>query len=384
MRYSKTFKFSGLLFILFMVITACGKTSKKEGMNIEGNYGVTPRDGQQEVTLKEVGDHASDYPPRPSVGCGKEPPSSPGSTATMSIVVDNLDRIYLLHLPQDYDLNTPTSLVLSVHGYTDSAGGMEVGTGMSYHADEYGYFVVYPNATSFSSSSGLISSWNDLSCNASPGPQGPICSENAVTYAFPPDCGDNIATECNWCTCNDDLAYIEQVLDEIEETLCIDLNRIFATGMSNGGMFVHRLGCDMAERFAAIAPVSGTLARGYNCAPDVSEQISVMNIHGKQDDYVDVTGKESSDGYFYTAIDDVMTLWATSLSQNCDEEVTPYSTIADGVEGMECTQNANCATGAEVVSCWWDSGHSWPGGITQFGNDMIWDFFLKNPKQIQP
>jgi hypothetical protein len=51
---------------------------------------------------------------------------------------------------------------------------------------------------------------------------------------------------------------------------------------------------------------------------------------------------------------------------------------------MECTQNANCASGAEVVSCWWDAGHAWPGGVEPWGNDLIWDFFLKNPKNIQP
>jgi polyhydroxybutyrate depolymerase len=173
-------------------------------------------------------------------------------------------------------------------------------------------------------------------------------------------------------------------LDEAEENLCIDLNRVYATGMSNGGMFVHRLGCDMSDRFAAIVPVSGTLAKGFNCAPPASDQISIMNIHGRDDDYVDVTGKESTDGYFYTAIDDVMSLWASPSSQNCDNDVTTYPTIADGIRGIQCTQHANCASGAEIVSCWWDAGHAWPGGIKQFGNDMIWDFFLKNPKNIQP
>ena len=108
------------------------------------------------------------------------------------------------------------------------------------------------------------------------------------------------------------------------------------------------------------------------------------NIHGRQDTYVDVTGKDSSDGYLYTAIDDVMALWASPPSQNCDGQVTPYPTIADGVRGMSCTQHDSCATGAEVVSCWWDAGHAWPGGTTPFGNDMIWDFFLKNPKNIKP
>ena len=250
---------------------------------------------------------------------------------------------------------------------------------MNAQADKYGFIIAYPDATSFSTASNTITSWNDLTGNASPGPAGPICAADAYQYAFPPECGE--PTDCNWCTCHDDLAFIEQILDELEQNLCIDRNRIYATGMSNGGMFVHRLGCDMADRFAAIAPASGTLARGFNCAPENSTQISIMNMHGTQDDYVDVTGAVSSDGYIYTAVTDVMAVWSAPKSQGCDLDITPYQTVADGMHGMICTQNANCETGAEVVSCWWDAGHDWPAGSNQFGNEMIWDFFRRNAKQ---
>ena len=356
------------------------------GQSDLGTEAVTPLDSDaasskpEKPVLGEVGQFTSNVPARPSQGCGKESKYFPGATSNVSINVNGLDRIYLLHLPTNYDPNKPTSLVLNIHGYTDTAGGMESGTDMSRHADEYNYIVVYPNATNFKSDGRVITSWNDLTCNASPGPEGPICSEDADKYPFPTDCSADISTDCNWCTCNDDLGYINQMLDELEANYCVDLNRVYATGMSNGGMFTHRLGCDLANRFAAIAPVSGTLARGFNCAPESTDQISIMNIHGRQDDYVDVTGKESSDGYFYTNIDDVMSLWAGDQSQSCDSEVTVYTTIADGVNGMSCTQHADCETGAEVVSCWWDAGHDWP----TYGSDLIWDFFIKNPKNIQP
>ena len=377
MRPASAIKFLILICAALLTVDACMPV---------GERGTPPAATLQinKVQVGAVGQNVSDAAVRPSAGCGSEPTAFPGATTSIPITVNGLDRVYLLHLPPNYDTNKPTSLVLSFHGYTDSAGGMESGTGMSYHADKYGYIVVYPHATHFLGNSGYITSWNDLTCNASPGPEGPICSEKAASYAFPTDCGSTVSTECNWCTCNDDLGYVEQVLNELEGSLCIDLNRIYATGMSNGGMFVQRLGCDMADRFAAIAPVAGTLARGFNCAPDSSDQISIMNIHGREDDYVDVTGAESTDGYFYTAIDDVMALWAGPSSQNCADEVTPYTTIADGVRGMKCTQHTSCATGAEVVSCWWDAGHAWPGGITSWGDDMIWDFFLRNPKTIQP
>ena len=140
------------------------------------------------------------------------------------------------------------------------------------------------------------------------------------------------------------------------------------------------IGCSIADRFAAIAPVGGTLALGFNCAPEASDSISIMNIHGRNDLYVDVTGTTSSDGYLYTAVADVLSLWANADSQSCDAEVTAYETAVDGIQGMSCTQHANCQSGAEVVSCWWDGDHDWPNDVNMSGNQMIWDFFRSNSK----
>ncbi len=117
------------------------------------------------------------------------------------------------------------------------------------------------------------------------------------------------------------------LLGELEETLCVDVNMVYATGISNGGMIVQTLGCNMADRFAAIAPVAGTLARGFNCSP--SQKTSIMDICGTKDTTVPPDGSKSSDGYFYVPVRDVLDLWA------CDDP---------------------------------------------FGNNIIWDFFQKNAR----
>jgi polyhydroxybutyrate depolymerase len=274
------------------------------------------------------------------------------------MTVGDLEREYRLHLPIDYDQNAASSMVLVFHPYGGDAQRMELWTQVSPHADEHGYIVVYPQSTSFDSTLGTITSWNDLTCNASPGPEGPTCSENA-SHPFPPECGE--PNDCTWCTCHDDLAFVDQMLDELEDTLCIDLDRVYATGVSNGGMFVYRLGCDMADRFAVIAPVVGTLARGFNCAPGTSTPLSIMHIYGSVDVNVPVDGSESSEGYFYVPLDDVMDAWASAASQGCDDIETPYPTSGDGTMQWECAQRANCATGSEVVSC------SYMGGIFRPG-----------------
>ena len=316
---------------------------------------------------------------RASNGCGLAPATEPGKTKTQSLVVDGLEREYRLHLPTDYDQDTPASLVLAFHWYTGDATTMERTSGQSTYANEENYVVVYPQSTSFEGSRKTITSWNDLSCSAGSGPEGPTCSES-MRWDFPPECGES--RDCVWCTCNDDLAFVDQLLDELEHTLCIDLDRVYATGVANGASFVHRLGCDRAERFAAIAPVSGMLSRGFNCAPDRSNPVSIMHLHGDRDMDIPTDGSEGVAGHLVVPVDDMIDAWASAGSQGCDDSETPYATSRDGRSGLACVQRANCATGAEVVFCSWD-GDNWSATQIgpQFGTEVIWEFFGKNSKQ---
>lgn len=313
-----------------------------------------------------------------SAGCGTAPPVVPGESAAFSMRAGELEREWVLHLPPAYDAGRATPVVVDFHGYTGLAAGEEAYTGLSLHADEHGYAVVYPQGTGFTVDSGqLITSWNDLAGSASTGPEGPVCADTADYYPPPPECGE--PRPCVWATCYDDLNFIEQMLDRLEAELCVDLDRVYATGMSNGGMFVHRLGCEMPQRFAAIAPVGGTLARGFNCAPSVP--LAMMNIYGSQDGYVSQRGDVSSDGYYYTGAGEVLSKWASRESQACDSESTSYPTSQDGTLGMACVEHDNCATGAEVVHCTWDGAHDWPQDETlKPGNEVIWEFFSKHTR----
>ena len=123
----------------------------------------------------------------PSTGCGLAPADQPGQTAERDILVDALARSYRLHLPAGYHTDTPTPLLLAFHGYTGTSASAEKSMQFSPHADEHGYIAVYPQATFFDSAGTVITSWNDLACNASPGPAGPICAADAYPYPFPPN-----------------------------------------------------------------------------------------------------------------------------------------------------------------------------------------------------
>eukprot|EP01048_Picozoa_sp_COSAG05_P030373 COSAG05_NODE_10508_length_561_cov_25.748918_2_plen_95_part_01 len=91
---------------------------------------------------------------------------------------------------------------------------------------------------------------------------------------------------------------MSQLLDELQAEFCIDPNRVYATGFSNGGTFTYAVGSALANRFRAIVPCSGTPMRGYATAPTAAGQ-SVMDIHGNIDNTCPANStKASADGWY--------------------------------------------------------------------------------------
>ena len=318
-----------------------------------------------------------------SPGCGEVPPTAIGQTETLYLTFEGLTRKYNVHLPPGYDPDIPHSLVLNIHGYNGNSEEQEVTTSeMSVNADANGYIVVYPEAYPFEGgiwhgpewlATGPVRTWNDLACNSSPGPEGPICAHNAFSYAAHP-CAPG---ECNYCGCQDDVGFIDALLSELEASYCIDTRREYATGFSTGAEFVQRLGCSLADRLAAIVPVHGTLHIGFDCTPDAP--IATMNVWGSNDNIVPPDGTLSTDGYWYTPVDEVIDAWGAS--QGCDATDTAYPTVSDGIRHWTCIQRANCADGVEVVSCSWRGPHWWPKiPQSDFGNEAIWEFLSKHSK----
>ena len=321
-----------------------------------------------------------------SAGCGKAAPGVPGQSIELSYEHAALSRSYRLHLPPDYDSNRQTPLVLSIHGYTGSAKNSDGSwTGLSKHADENGYIVVYPQSTSFRAEVGgqstKITSWNDLACSARleperMGPLGLVCAEDATRYPCPPECES--CGPCNWCSCYDDVGAIEQLLDQLEDTLCLDRDQTYALGYSNGGMFVHRLGCALPERFAAVAPMHGYLARGFSCSPpDTTAGPALLLFGGTLDRTVPFDGTPASDGFYYTSMSDVATSWAAhhQCSANPGAMNVPF---ANETNELSCYEHQNCGSGSQVIGCTWKGAHDWPRtGESEWGNDLLWSFFSR-------
>lgn len=256
--------------------------------------------------------HAADVPPRPSAGCSGDKLET-GRGVSRKIDVDGVSRVYVLDVPDSVKPKKPAPLLFDFHGFGHSAAGVWNVSGFKPLAVRDGFITVYPD--------GL-----------------PV---HLLGRDAP---GWEIATTEK----NRDVAFTKRLLDEIERTYCIDRARVFSTGFSNGAYFSYLLACQMADRFAAIAPVSGALTPGA-CNP--GRAVPVLIHHGRQDELVPVAQARAA-----------RDAWIER--DGCREHVS-----------NSCEEHRQCRDGSEVEYCEGDFAHHWPLEATE----RIWEFFRAHP-----
>ena len=161
-----------------------------------------------------------------------------------SFIFEGIERNYLVFLPTDYNGTDEIPVVFNLHGYTLNARQQMDYSLMNIVADSEGFIAVYPNAA------GPNNSWNS-GINGSP----------------------NI----------NDVGFFDTLIDTLSEHYSIDTTRIFSCGFSLGGFMSNRLACELSNRIAAVATVSGTMAQsiGNTCSPN--RYMPELLIHGTND-----------------------------------------------------------------------------------------------------
>jgi polyhydroxybutyrate depolymerase len=288
---------------------------------------------------------------------GNQAITTPG-THRFTLQHDGLTRAYLVHVPVGYTPTKPTPVVFAFHG---GGGNMELQANANYNivgkADSAGFIAVFPNGYS-RFPGGKLATWNAGNCCA-----------NARDEKV------------------DDVGFVRAIVQRLPTLVNVDSTRIFATGMSNGGMLSHRLACDMADTFRAIAPVAGTDGT-LTCTP--ARPISVLHIHAKNDTHVLFNGgageeafKDKSKVADFVSVPETINRW--TQRNRC---TAPPKRVLN-VPGAYCDATTQCADGVQVQLCVTESGgHSWPGadkvrsgkeGASHAlsANDVMWDFFMR-------
>lgn len=251
-------------------------------------------------------------------------------------------------------------------------------------SDKYGFIAVYPEGMSDyrrSSNNG----WQSFNAVGSTTTLGDECTRQTTGYCYescarrPQGCG-----RCDWTSCYDDADFVEAILDKIESSYCVDKQRVYATGYSNGGMMTYEVGLRLGHRFAAIAPGGGTPFVGHNEAPQVSRNgaVSVIDLHGTTDRTCPANSTTSSDGWNYTPVDEVMQVWAKAHGCSASTKITHFRTDEDGTTKLWCVRFGDCGDGVDFVRCSYNLGHHWLGYSTNGGAGarLAWSFLSNHVK----
>lgn len=247
----------------------------------------------------------------PSPGCGSAVAQTGWTPQTIEI--EGVQRDYRLYVPPGYTGNSPLRLVFVWHGLNGTADDMVAGLPLP----------------TFSGADAVVIAAQGL----------PLVAGKAGWQTWP---GSR------------DVRLFDALLARAKSTLCVDHQRVFSTGMSDGAIMTNFLGCVRGDALRAIAPMSG----GLPIAEDLfcRQKVAAMVVHGTADTVVPVAvGRDS-----YRAwgdVNDCRSLpWASKPSDDA-----------------HCEQRANCPTEYPVLWCTHDGGHV----IPNFAAASIWSFFSR-------
>lgn len=245
-------------------------------------------------------------------------------TINASITHDGIQRDYIVYIPELYDGTTTVPLVLNFHGYGSNAAQQMFYGDFRDIADTEGFLLVHPEGTTFIGDQ----FWN---------------------VGFP-----------GLSSTIDDVGFTEALIDELATLYAIDLDRVYATGMSNGGFMSFLLACQLSEKIAAVASVTGSMTQDTFDDCNAQHPTPVLQIHGTEDGVVLYNGNNLS-----IPIADVISYWVDY--NNC--ETTPTTTtlpdvdVSDGstVEHSVYEDGDNGITTEHMKVI--GGGHTWPGSV---------------------
>lgn len=287
---------------------------------------------------------------------GEEPTALGPGDHQRRLVVDGRERACRVHIPESYVASTPMPLVLALHGAGMEGSMMVWFSGMNAKSDAAGFVVAYPTGTGI----------------------GPFCTWNAGGFVGP------LAEDRP-----DDVKFIAELLDDLSRVINIDSRRVYACGMSNGGMMCYRLAAELSDRIAAIAPVAGTMAIEVS---NPQRPVSVLHFHGTGDRVVPFERTPGQPRPFikFQGVAESIATWVklNQCAAKPEEE-----TLVDDDRDFKVTRKTyrGGAEDTEVALVTIENGgHTWPGRKPPVGfvgrstlaisaNDLIWEFFQQHP-----
>jgi polyhydroxybutyrate depolymerase len=314
------------------------------------------------------------------------------------ITVGEVERTFVVHLPKGYTTNQKYPVVMVLHSTNQDANDISRLTRFDELADRDSVIAVYPNA--------LHGRWNLGVAEEQPqqpsrgmGRRGGFGRLGWPGGGYPGGGGSGGSGGQGQQKPQpaDDIAFFNQMLDKLSTEYSVDATRIYATGVSDGGFMDVRLGCAMADRITAIAPVGAEMPKKLSCLP--SRPMPVLMINGTDDPVVKYDGghykgagdegESRGEGLATLSAEDTAKYWAKLDNCGTKPERTKISAKAKGGMNTEVSTFEGCQQSAQVaLYSVKGGGNTWPGGeqympeksVGKTSNDfsadeVIWSFF---------
>ena len=268
-------------------------------------------------------------------------------TITGSIRFEGTVRDYRLYVPRAYDGTKPVPLLLNLHGFGSNAAEQEQYGDFRAIADTANFLLVHPNGTVAPTGQRF---WNTFLPYAAGGP--------------------------------DDVGFLSALIDSISAKYRVNPQRLYSTGMSNGGFMSYELACRLNSRIAAIASITGSMISSHldACAP--VRAVPVLEIHGTADGTVPYAGNGS-----FVPIPELVAAWARRNGCNPTPVITPVpnTNTTDGSTAERQVfsggRNGSVVEHYRIIG----GGHTWPGAPINIGvtnrdinaSQVIWQFFRR-------
>ncbi|MBX9720299.1 MAG: hypothetical protein K2X81_02795 [Candidatus Obscuribacterales bacterium] len=284
---------------------------------------------------------------------------------------DGIERTYGLFLPHSYDGKTPAPLLFLFHGGGSDGRRMAGFTGFDKIAKSAGLIIICPD--------GLEKHWNDGRVDT-----GHIAHDKNV----------------------DDVGFVSLLLDNTCKEFNVDRQRVYASGISNGAMMSYRLGLEMPDKIAAIAPVVGALPEPLKDRKWTGRPVPAIIINGTADPLVPFDGGEV---HFYKkklgrviSVPETVQFWAKH--NQCSAEPIKSKLNLNNPETkwiVDKTVYGSCADDADIEFYAVEGGgHTWPQPslFAQYlpavvigkacrdmdSTELIWDFFKRHALKTAP
>ncbi|MDG2463489.1 MAG: T9SS type A sorting domain-containing protein [Crocinitomicaceae bacterium] len=244
-------------------------------------------------------------------------------TINGSMMYGGIQRTYILYVPANYVGTEAVPLLFNFHGYTSNASQQMWYGDFRPIADTAGFILVHPEGT----------------------------VDNTGATHF----------NVGWGTSSvNDIGFTSALIDSLSVNYNLDQERIYSTGMSNGGFMSFHLACELSDRIAAVGSVTGSMTLGSFPTCNATHPTPVLQIHGTADGTVTYTGTAFSE-----PVISVVDFWADF--NNCGGSPTienvPNTSTTDGttVEKFTYSNGDNCS---EVIHYKITNGsHTWAGAL---------------------